>query len=186
MKEKTLRMRLGHNVSTILIKALGLGILIVGYALMVSAWVTRDIVSADRSGCLGPHITTAWGLSVLGMIAALLLISSVSTLIHTVMSAFLPHQSERLRWQIARTVAIVFLVGNALAGLIWTNPTLDLFVALHRPLRTEADLLILAMGFAGGVAWRTLWPKWAWLGLIISIIMTYMVLANTLSRHAWC
>lgn len=184
MKEKYNGMR--QNIWPVLFKSTAIAALALGYAASVSHWITRDIVSSDRHGCLGPHIVTAWAMGVLGMGAALVLVPTVERLVQGVMAAFLPHQSSALRWQIARTLAAAFLIGNALAGLIWTSPRLDLFVDLHRPLRTESDVLIMAMGLAGGTAWRTLWPRWAWLGVGISIFMTYIVLANTLTRHAWC
>ncbi len=175
-----------HTPVKNLIHYLLLVLVALAYAAAVSVAVRHAMRSADQLGCNGPHIVEAWGINVLGMLGALVIVPSADRFVQRVMRAFLPQRTESFRQRMAQSTAIIFLVGNALAGLVWTSSRLDLFVDAHRPLMTEADVLVFSMGWLGGVSWRVIWPRWAWFGVAISLVMTYFILSNTLSRHAWC
>ncbi|OLZ09136.1 hypothetical protein [Sulfobacillus thermosulfidooxidans] len=156
------------------------------YLALMSSPLFEIIQAADKKGCIGWHVLLTWALTVLGMIATLTLFVQADVLVERLVGIFLPHKSLEAHQKVARYGAMMILVGNALVGLIWTNRAVNVFVDAHKPLYVETDLSILAMGLLGGLAWRLLWKKWAWLGLIVTVLMSYGVVANVLSRHGWC
>ncbi|WP_053959497.1 hypothetical protein [Sulfobacillus thermosulfidooxidans] len=161
-------------------------ILVAIYLGMMSNPMFEIIQAADNKGCIGWHLLLTWGLTLLGMIATLAIFVQADEWVERLVGIFLPHKSVDVHQKVAQYGAMAILVGNALVGLIWTNPFLNEFIDAHKPLYVETDLSILVMGLLGGVAWRLLWKKWAWLGLIVTVLMSYGVVANVLSRHGWC
>jgi hypothetical protein len=97
-----------------------------------------------------------------------------------------PKKSSAGRTRILRLAGIVIIVVSMIFIFPWTSAQVDQFVVLHQALTAETDLVVYVMGGFAGVAWHILWNKYAWLGGVLSILMSLMMLANTLSRHAWC
>ena len=161
-------------------------IVILAWGVTVSWPVENIIESSDRLGCIGPHLTQFLALMALGMATGVGFGPTIHHWADRGMEFVFPKKSEAERARILRLAGIVIIVVSMIFVFPWTSAQVDQFVVLHQTLTAETDLVVYVMGGFAGVAWHILWNKYAWFGIALSILMSLMMLANTLSRHAWC
>jgi hypothetical protein len=156
------------------------------WAAAVSGPVERLVRSSDQLGCIGPHLTQFFVLTIAGMAGGLSLSPLVERGSDYAARAIMPSLSERRRGQVLKAGALLLIVGGMVMVFPWLNSHVDQFIAVHNALRAEIDLVVLVMGMLSGAAWTVIWRRYAWAGAVLTIVMMLMMLTNTLSRHAWC
>jgi uncharacterized membrane protein YidH (DUF202 family) len=167
-------------------RALLMGGALLLWAVMVSGPVQQWVYRADLGGCVGPHLTEVLGLMVAGMVSGLAIGPATFRWARWAAAAVLPRQAERQQTASVKAAAVVVIVVSMVFVLPWVSPEVDRFVSLHTLLAVEAFLVVYLMGTLAGAAWHALWERQAWVGVVLSLAMILMVMANTLSRHAWC
>ena len=160
-------------------------VLVALYALLISQSVRSHLLGNSLNGQVGWQILWSWGLTGVGQLAGVSGFKELDVWIQWAIALLLPHRSSGIHQRLARMGAMLILIGSALVGLIWTSSSLNAFVDQHRPLFVEVVLVLVMMGVFTGMAWRLLWQRWAWLGIIVSLGMEYGIMANVLSRHGW-
>lgn len=152
----------------------------------VSGPADRLIGSADRLGCVGPHVTQYLVLSAAGMVMGLAYGSYVQWGAERAARALMPSFSDRRRTQAVQALSLLLIIAGMMLVFPWLNARVDQFVGAHAILRAEIDLVVFLMGGLSGAAWVLVWRRHAWIGPILSMAMLLMMLVNTLTRHAWC
>lgn len=162
------------------------GFLLVAWSFVVSSPFDRYIRRADQLGCVGPHLTQLLLLMTLGMLSGAAMGGAIRSGAQVAGRAVFPNWSERARQRALQGFAVLLIVANMVLVFPWLNLKLDQFVASHDGLKAEIDLVLFLMGGLSGGAWAVLWRHRASVGIVISLAMLLMMLANTLTRHAWC
>ena len=163
-----------------------LTLVLIVWGLSVSAPIVRTIEASDRLGCVGPHLTQFLVLMAVGMAAGIAFGAPIRRGAGYAVRAILPNFSDKRQDQALKAAAFVLIVANMVLVFPWLNARVDQFVATHDALRAEIDIVVLLMGSMAGAGWAVLWKRYAWIGLLLSFAMLLMMLANTLTRHAWC
>jgi hypothetical protein len=156
------------------------------YATLVSGAVRHWVMASDRLGCVDPHALTEGGIALAGVVWGLGLGPMARPVAQAVAARLLPTAPLQQREAYVRGVATALVVLGMAVDLLWILPNLNLFVDRHVALAVETHVLVYLMGVAAGAAWYVLWPRQAWMGLLVNAAMTLMVVSSVLSQHAWC
>ena len=166
--------------------AAGVALSLAAYAAAVSGHWQAAGRRGDALGCPLPQavesVAVAWAGLLAGVAVGGLLVGSGRTLLH----GLLPQLDDEARQAVLRWASALVLVVSTAASVLWVRPGLDLFVASHRPLLVEVDLLLYGMGVLAGAAWSALLDRDAWLGLLLAPAMALMLISTGVVGRGWC
>jgi hypothetical protein len=156
------------------------------YAAAVSGRWQRVATQADRLGCVDPHAVAYQAIVLAGLVAGLALGPTLGSWAGSAAAALLPDASEQRRAGFVQAAAwILILVGMA-GSLLGIDPSLNLFLDVHRAALVEADLLLYGMGLLSGAGWRSLLGSGGWLGLLLTPAMALMMIGGGIVGSGWC
>lgn len=159
---------------------------LVSYALAVSYRVQQVSTKSDQRGCVDPHALQYSWILLTGVIAGLAVGPWLVSWARRGTRAFMTQVDEASRWHRIRAVAISFILLGMAIDFLWVIPRLNVFIDLHRPLLVEVDVILYAMGTLSGASWFAILDRQSWLGLLVTLAMSLMIMSSVLSGHGWC
>ena len=120
-----------------------------------------------------------------GMLLALPFATRIARVANAFAKALLQTASDRDRLSYLRRAASAVVIFGMAVSLVWTSPTVNSFVELHRGVLIESDLLVYLMGLLTAAAWSVLLGDRAWYSLLFTPSLAMMTIANILARHSW-
>lgn len=159
---------------------------VASYAVAVSTGVQQISTHADQKGCVDPHTLQYSWILLTGVVAGIAvgpwLVSWADRGIRAMMST----ASETAVRRRVRAVAASFILLGMAINFLWIMPRLNLFIDGHRTLLVEADVILYAMGAFSGASWFALLDRQSWLGILVMLAMSLMIISSVLSGHGWC
>lgn len=156
------------------------------YAAAVAAVFQRFVARSDALSCVDPHETEYLIVLFSGAIGALGLGGRPERWSAAAARALLPSASDRRRTVAIRATAALAILLGMPAALLWSVPSLNLFLDGHRPVLAEADVLLYGMGVLAQASWRVLLGRRGWIGLLAVPASALMIMASTLTSQGWC
>lgn len=141
---------------------------------------------ADRLGCVDPHVVAYQAIVLAGLLAGLAFGASLGYGATAAAAALLPAAAEPRRAAFVQAAAWILILVGMGGSLLGIDPTVNLFLDLHRAALVEADLLLYGMGLLSGASWRTLLGASGWVGLLLTPSMALMLIGGGIVGSGWC
>lgn len=159
---------------------------IASYTVAVSYRVQHLSAQSDQKGCVDPHTLQYSWILLTGVVAGIAVGPWLLSWTRRGMRALMtgtPDESQRTR---IKVVAGSFILLGMAIDFLWIIPSLNVFIDGHRTLLVEADVILYAMGTLSGASWFALLDRQAWIGLLVNLAMSLMIISSVLSGHGWC
>lgn len=159
---------------------------VASYAVAVSARVQQISTHADQKGCVDPHTLQYSGILLTGVVAGIAVGPWVVSWAYRGIRTMMTTASESALRRRVRAVAASFILLGMAVNFLWIIPRLNVFIDGHRTLLVEADVILYTMGAVSGSSWFALLDRQSWMGILVMLAMSLMIISSVLSGHGWC
>ena len=155
------------------------------YALLVWTHTLSFIMRSDVGGHVTWHALQFLGIFTSAMLCGIAIGQQAQKVTRTALVALQPNQPDIRVDRMLKTAARIVIAMGMMYAFLWISPALNRFLDAHPPLLVEGDSLLYVMGAATGASWAILYGRRAWLGLLVSPVLSLLVISNALVTQSW-